>query len=155
MLVRTRRALRLGALITLGAIACAPATTGSLRNARHLGLTSPLTPTSRVIDGARIQRSGSHSALDAIRTFVPGYRWLEARPLDRGWVGSTARPAGALRVVVDGHPVPDAESLGMIPARDILAIHVLNANDAIIRFGPSFSAGAIVIQTVWSLRSLD
>jgi hypothetical protein len=43
----------------------------------------------------------------------------------------------------------------MIPARDLLAIHVLSAPDASIRFGPSFNGGAIVLQTRSSLRPLE
>jgi hypothetical protein len=155
MLARIHRAVCAGALITLGVIACAPATAGSLRPTRNIGSASSLTPTSRVIDADRIQRSGSHSALDAIRAFVPGYRSLESRPVGADWFGTAGASRGALRVLVDGHPVGDLESLRMVPARDIIAIHVLSAPDAMIRFGPGYNGGVIVVQTVGSLRPLD
>lgn len=159
MLARIHRVLCAGALLTVGVMACAPATSTStsaaVRPARNMGPVLPLTPTSRMIDADRIHRSGSHSALDAIRALVPGYRSLESRPLGTEWIGVTAASRGAVRVLVDGHPVGDVESLRMVPARDIIAIHVLSAPDATIRFGPSFNAGAIVVQTVGSLRPID
>jgi hypothetical protein len=160
MLARTHRVLCAGALITVGALACAPATTStsnstSLRPARHVGSTLPLTPTSRVIDADRIQRSGSHSALDAIRALVPGYRSLDSQPAGSDWIGLPGAARGSLRVLVDGHPIGDLESLRMVPARDIIAIHVLSAPDAMIRFGPGFHGGVIVVQTLASLRPLD
>jgi len=155
MLARTHRVLCAGALITVGVLACTPATSTSLRAARHPSPAAPLTPTSRIIDADRIQRSGSHSALDAIRALVPGYRSLETRPVGMDWSGLGGASRGSLRVLVDGHPVGDLESLRMVPARDIIAIHVLSAPDAMIRFGPSFNGGVIVVQTLGSLRPLD
>ncbi|MGQ0715439.1 MAG: hypothetical protein ACT4PJ_17205 [Gemmatimonadaceae bacterium] len=50
--------------------------------------------------------------------------------------------------------VGDVESLRMIPAHDVLAIHVLSAADAMMRFGPLYEGGAIVIQTRAALRRL-
>lgn len=155
MLARIHRALCAGALITLGVIACAPATSSSLRPTRNIGSSLALTPTSRVIDAERIQRSGSQSALDAIRALVPGYRSLESRPMGTEWVGVSSASRGSVRVLVDGHPIGDLESLRMVPARDIIAIHVLSAPDAMIRFGPSYNGGVIVVQTMASLRPLD
>jgi outer membrane receptor for Fe3+-dicitrate len=155
MLARIDRVLCVGALATVGVLACAPATSSSLRDSRHTGSVLPLTPTSRVIDADRIQRSGSQSALDAIRALVPGYRALESRPVGTSWPGTSSMSRGSLRVIVDGHPVSDVESLRMIPARDVLAIHVLSAPDATIRFGPSFAGGAIVIQTLGFLRPME
>lgn len=159
MLARIHRVLCAGALLTVGVIACAPATStstaSSRRPSRNVGPIPPLTPTSRVIDANRIQRSGSRSALDAIRAFVPGYRSLESRAVGTEWSSVAPAPGGSLRVLVDGHPVGDLESLRMVPARDIIAIHVLSAPDAMIRFGPRFNGGAIVVQTLGSLRPLD
>lgn len=157
MLARIHRVLCAGALISIGAVACAPATSTStsLRPARPMGSAMPLTPTSRVIGADRIQRSGSQSALDAIRALVPGYRALDTRPAGTDWIGLPGAARGSLRVLVDGHPIGDVESLRMVPARDIIAIHVLSAPDAMIRFGPSFNGGAIVVQTLGSLRPVD
>lgn len=61
---------------------------------------------------------------------------------------------GVPRIMIDGHPVADVESLRMVRAADILAIHVLSAADATIHFGPSFSNGVIVVQTHALLRRL-
>jgi hypothetical protein len=155
MLARIHRVLCAGALITVGVLACAPATSTSARSARHMGPAAPLTPTSRFIGADRIQRSGSQSALDAIRALVPGYRSLDTRTAGSDWIGLPGASRGSLRVLVDGHPIGDLESLRMIPARDIVAIHVLSAPDAMIRFGPSFNGGVIVVQTLGSLRPLD
>ena len=148
MLARFHRVLGVGTLATLGVIACAPATSGSVREVRYSSAAIPLTATSRLIDAERIQRSGSNTALDAIRALVPGYRSLETRPVGSSWLGTTSTSRGALRVMVDGHPVGDVESLRMIRAQDVVAIHVLSGPDASIRFGPSFNGGAIVIQTL-------
>jgi hypothetical protein len=150
MLALASRVLCAGALLGLGVIACAPATSGARQESRYVGAVAPLTPTARVIDANRIQRSGSNSALDAIRALVPGYRSIDTSP-GTASLGSTILSRGRLRVLVDGHPIADVESLRMIPARDVIAIHVLSAPDATVRFGPSFSGGAIVIQT-WGTR---
>lgn len=154
MLARIHRVLGVGMLATLGLIACAPATSNSMSEGRHAAPAFPLTATSRLIDAERIQRSGSQTALDAIQALVPGYRSIDTSPIGGGWVGAMGMPRGQLRVILDGHPVLDAVSLRMIPATDVLAIHVLSAPDAIIHFGPSFSGGAIVIQTLATLRRL-
>lgn len=155
MFARIHRVLCAGSLMIVGALACAPATSGSVSRPRYGGSSVPLTATSRVIDAERVRRSGAQSALDAIRAFVPGYRSLETRSSAMGWLGTTTALRGPLRVLVDGHPIGDMESLRMVPARDILAIHVLSAPDATMRFGPGFHGGAIVIQTVGSLRPLE
>ena len=155
MLALASRALCVSTLATVGIIACAPATSSSAHESRYLSPVSPLTATSRVIDSERIERSGSNSALNAIRALVPGYRTIDTRPLGSGWVGTSSASRGALRVLVDGHPITDVESLRMIRARDLLAIHVLSAPDATIRFGSEYGGGAIVLQTRNSLRPLD
>lgn len=153
MLARIHRLLCAGGLVTAGVIACAPATSSAVRETRYSGSTVPMTATSRFIGADRIQRSGSQSALDAIRALVPGYRSLESRGSATGWPGITSA-RGALRVLVDGHPIGDLETLRMVPAQNILGIHVLNAADAMMRFGPGFNGGVIVIQTVATLRRL-
>jgi hypothetical protein len=155
MPARTHRALCVSALAVLGVTACAPATSSSARESLYTASVPPLTPTSRVISAERIQRSGSLSALDAIRALVPGYRSIEASQLGATWLGTSAMSRGALRVLLDGHPIADLEALRMIAARDLLAIHILSAPDATIRFGPSFNGGAIVLQTRGALRPVQ
>ena len=152
MLALASRVLCVGALATVGAVACAPATAGSMNESRYAGGVMPLTATSRVIDAERIQRSGSQSALDAIRALVPGYRSIDTRPIGAGWTGLYEPSRGYPRVLLDGHLVSDSESLRMVSARDVLAIHVLSAPDATMRFGPGYTNGAILIQTMATLR---
>ena len=154
MLALASRALCVGTFATVGIIACAPATSSSLQESRYSSAALPLTATSRVINAERIQRSGSTSALDALRALVPGFRGIETAPVGSSWPGLASMPRGVLRVLVDGHPIADVESLRMVPAGEILAIHVLSAPDATIRFGPSFSGGAILVQTQALLRRL-
>jgi hypothetical protein len=155
MLARTHRALSAAVLAMVGAIACAPASSSSLREPLYTSPIPPLTPTSRVIDAARIARSGSQSALDAIRALVPNHRLSDAGPLSAPWVSSTSMSRGTLRVIVDRHPVADIESLRMIPAGDLIAIHVLSGADATIRYGPNYGGGVIVLQTRGGLSPLD
>jgi hypothetical protein len=154
MLARIHRVLCAAALATASATACAPASSSSFREPLYASAT-PLTPTSRVIDATRIARSGSHSALDAVRAFVPNHRLMEVGPVPAPWDAVSSTPRGMLRVLVDGHPIADLESLRMIPAREIIAIHVLSAPDATVRFGSSYHGGAIVIQTRGSFRPFD
>lgn len=152
MPARTHRALCVSALAVVGSLACAPATSNARSEPLYSARILPLTPTSRVIDAERIQRSGSQSALDAIRALVPGYRSITTDQLGLPVLGSNMLSRGAPRVLLDGHPIADLESLRMIRAGELLAIHVLSGPDAAIRFGPSFGGGAIVLQTWASLR---
>jgi TonB-dependent receptor-like protein len=154
MLALTSRALCVGTLATTALIACAPATSSALRESRYPSAAVPLTPTSRVIDAERIRRSGSTSALDAIRALVPGFRSIDTSPLSSSWPGTDLMARGMPRVMLDGSMIVDVELLRMVRATDILAIHVLSAPDATIRYGSSFSSGAIVVQTQASLRRL-
>ena len=154
MLALASRALCVGTLATVGIIGCAPATSSPTRESLSVVPVTPLTPTSRVIDAARITRSGSQTALDALRAFVPSFRRTEERQMDLPWLTASPASREAARVVVDGHPMPDVESLRTIPARDILAIHILNAPDAMMKYGPSFTTGVVVVQTMASFRRL-
>ena len=154
MLALPSRALCVGTLAAVGIIGCAPATSSSLSESRFSSAALPLTATSRVINAERIQRSGSNTALDAIRALVPGFRGIETSPVDSPWRGLASMSRGVSRILVDGHPVADVESLRLVQAADILAIHVLSAADAMIHFGPSFSNGAIVVQTQALLRRI-
>lgn len=155
MLALASRAVCVGTLSVVSILACAPATSSSVHESRYVRAVSPLTATSRVIDGERIERSGSNTALDAIRALVPGYRAIDTRPLGAGWFGTATGARPALRVLVDGHPIGDIETLRMIRARDLVAIHVLSAADATIRYGADYGGGAIVLQTRSWLRPLD
>ena len=155
MLARFHRAPCVVALAALGLIACAPATSSSISESRYRGTVLPLTPTARVIDSERIRRSGSQSALDAIRALVPGHRTIETGPMGVSGFGFGFGSRSAIRVLVDGHPIADLESLRMIAARDLVAIHVLSAPDATIRLGANYAGGAIILQTRSALRPLE
>jgi hypothetical protein len=153
MLARVHRTSCTALAAALGALACATnsAVNGEIRPAASY--TSP-TSTSRVIDAERIARSGSQTAFDALRAFVPSSRLTASGPFSavesRGAV-SAHRP---LPVVLDDHPVLDVESLRLIPARDVLAIRVMSPPEAAMRLGPRYNQGAVLIQTQASLRRL-
>ena len=141
-------------LAAVVATACASGGSGSGRTSPVTASIAPLSPTARVIDGERIARSGVQTALDAIRTFIPSSRMSPVAPATMPWLNLRATGRGTLRVLVDGHLIGDVESLRMIPAHEVLAIHVLSAADATIRFGPQYDGGAIVVQTRAALRRL-
>jgi hypothetical protein len=152
MLARPSRfVLPLAAVV---AMACASAGSGSGRAPSSTARIAPLSPTSRVIDGERIARSGVQTALDAVRTLIPSARMSPVPPATMPWLNSRVTGRGTPRVLVDGHLIGDVESLRMIPAHEVLAIHVLSAADATIRFGPQYDGGAIVVQTRAALRRL-
>ncbi len=139
-------------LLAVVATACASAGSASSRAPSNTARITPLTPTSRMIDRERIARAGVHTALDAIRMLVPNAHLSPTATVP--WLNTRALERGMPRVLVDGHWIGDVESLRIIPARDVLAIHILSATDASIRFGPHYEGGAIVVQTVASLRRL-
>lgn len=141
-------------LVAVILTACASAGSGSGRTPSPTARIAPLSPTSRVIDGDRIARSGVQTALDAVRTLVPSARMSPVAPATMPWLNSRALDRGTPRVLVDGHFIGDVEALRMIPAHEVLAIHVLSAADATIRFGPQYDGGAIVVQTRAALRRL-
>jgi hypothetical protein len=153
MPARPHRSPRAAVLATIGALACAPASSPSYREASHTAPIPSMTAGSRVINAERIARSGSQTALDAVRAFVPRHRLQEIGFLDPPiGVSSSALSRGTMRIILDGQPVADLELLRAIPASQVLAIHVLSGSDAAIRFGPSYDGGAIVLQTWLSLR---
>lgn len=155
MLARITLAMCAAALTVATHLACAPVPPGSLGAPRRSSAISPLTPTSRFVDAAQIARSGSQSALEAVRMLVPAHRLAE---IDVG-LPIASRRAGGLasrgrgRIVVDGHPIFDLESLRAIPAREIVAIHILNMSDAAMVLGPGYEGGAIVVSTQAALRT--
>jgi hypothetical protein len=148
MPVRIYRSHTPAILATVSALACAPASSSSYRDASPV---PSMTPSSRVIDAQRIARSGSNTALDAVRAFVPRHR-MDAIA---GGTAVGSPSTGILRstgIVLDGHPVAELDALRTIPAPHVVAIHILGASEAISRFGPAYGGGAIVVQTWASLR---
>jgi hypothetical protein len=154
MLARSFHSRGVAALATLAMAACA--STASPRSQEYVAQSRLpyLTPTSRVLDAERIQRSGAHTAWDAIRLLVPGYRLQSARVSSLRMFGApdVRRIESSIRLVIDGHQIRDLDALQTIPAQEVVAIHLLNATEAATYFGPGSSGGAIVVQTRTSLR---
>jgi hypothetical protein len=119
MLARSFRSRGVAALATLAMAACA--STASPRSQEYVAqLRLPyLTPTSRVLDAERIQRSGAHTAWDAIRLLVPGYRLQSARVSSLRMFGApdVRRIESSIRLVIDGHQIGDRDALQAIPAQ--------------------------------------
>ena len=155
MPARSFRSSGVAALATLAMAACA-STAVPRSNDDYVARSRvpSLTPTSRVFDAERIARSGSQTALDAVRAFVPNHRLTDMGPVTALGERTRSMSRGTVRIIVDRHPITDVEELRMIPAREIIAIHMLSATDATTHFGPSYHGGAIVIQTRASLRQL-
>lgn len=152
MPVRIDRSHAPAILATISALACAPASSSSYRDAGHTSPVQSMTTTSRVIDAGRIARSGSNTALDAVRAFVPRHR-LDAIAEGTAVRSPSTAPPRRTGIVLDGHPVAELDALRAIPAPQVVAIHILSASDAISRFGPDYSGGAIVVQTwAWMRR---
>lgn len=153
MLSRSFRSRATSALVTLAMAACASSTPTLQHQSRPVSRVVPLTPTSRVLDAERISRSGAHTAWDAIRLLMPGYRFQASRieslrmfsPQDLRSMDS------GIRLVIDGHQLRTLDALQSIPAHEVVAIHLLNATEAATYFGPGSSGGAIVVQTRTSL----
>lgn len=151
MLARFTRVLVVAPLLAMAALACTSTGATSGASLSRSAARMPLTPTSRLIGAEQIARSGVETALDVIRVFVPnGHLAVASSPMARLTTPSMSR--GVRQVLVDGHAIGDLESLRMIPAREVLAIHLLSGADASIRFGPHFGGGAIVVETIASLR---
>lgn len=141
-------------LVAVVAAACASAGSSSGRAPSSAARIAPLSPTGRVISAERIAHSGVQNALDAVRTLVPTFRLRATASATTPWLNTGVLGRGTPRVLIDGHPIADLEQLGTIPAREVLAIHLLSAADATIRFGPMYDGGAIVVQTQASLRRM-
>jgi hypothetical protein len=148
MSVRIYRSHTPAILATISALACTPASSSSHRDA---GYTSPMTTASRMIEAERIARSGSNTALDAVRAFVPRHR-MDAIAEGTAVGDLSAAAPRTTGIVLDDHPVAELDALRTIPASQVVSIHILSASDAISRFGLAYSGGAIVVQTWRSLR---
>ncbi len=153
MLARSFRSAGLITLVVFAMSACASTTPTPSRELPASARIPSLSPMSRVLDAERIHRSSAQTAWDAIRLLVPSYRFQSARgALLQNFGGSDLGSIHSpIRLVIDGHLTGDLDALRAIPARDVIAIHVLNATDAGMYVGPG-SAGAIVVQTRNALR---
>lgn len=141
---------------TLATAACASVDTGVVREQVAVSRVPSLTPTSRVFHPEQIARTGAHTAWDAVRLLVPRYH-LDAASISFPRFGATGISAreSPLRVIIDGHIIDDLAALQMIPASDLLAIHVLSAAEAAWYVGGSGRSDrpALFIQTRQAMRA--
>jgi hypothetical protein len=147
MHARTVRSLGAAALFALALTSCA-STASAPRSETEPLRASPFTPTGRMYDATRINRSGAVTAWDAVRLLVPRYQLdaIRSGSLLFGSSSRAGRPSG-VRLVLDGHPMLDFDPLRAIPAQDVMAIHVLSAAEATqYSFGDG-GQGAILVQT--------
>jgi hypothetical protein len=155
MPARSFRSCGVAALVTLAMAACAStAVPRSNDDYAALSRVPSLTPTSRVFDAERIRRSGAQTAWDAVRLLVPRHRLQSSRgPSLRTFDARDVRYfESSIRLIIDGHQVRDTDALRAIPAREIVAIHVLSETEAVTYFGPGSGGGAIVVHTKTSFR---
>ena len=153
MLARSFRSQAPAALATLVLAACASTTPRMSNEYVIVSRVPPLTPTSRVLDADRIQRSGATTAWDAIRLLVPSYHLQPGRTTSLRMFGPTeGSVAGTTRLMIDGHQIWDLDALQAIPVEEVIAIHLLSATEAATYFGPGTGGGAIVVQTRTMLR---
>lgn len=154
MLASSFRSRGSAALATLAMAACASTAMPLSQESVALPRVPSLTPSSRVIDAERIRRSGAQTAWDAVRLLVPSHRFQS----NRGSALSMLRLSdpryfeSSVRLIIDGHRMPEPDMLRAIAAHEILAIHVLSPTEAATYFGPASSGGAIVIETRTALR---
>ena len=139
---RARRPLlRVGALLSLALLGCAPASarTGAPRAAAGM----------RAISQQEIDTNEARytTAYELVRALRPGM--LTARGATRAvQSAATSWPAAAgIKVYVDGIPFGGIASLAMISARDVRDVQWLSALDATTQFGTGNTAGAIVLTT--------
>jgi hypothetical protein len=151
MLARTFRVCAVAALVTLATAACA--STGSAPSETYLASSRmrSLTPTSRVYDAERIRRSGATTAWDAVRLLVPRYRLEAQQSLSSMLRGPRSTADEPVRLILDGHPIMDMEPLRVIPAQDVVSIHVLSATEAAVYLAGEGGRPAIVVETRYSL----
>lgn len=134
--------LRLGAVLSLVALACAPPT-GSSRSrlvAKHL----------HEIPQAEIEAAAFSfgSAYDIVRTLRPTMMTSRGITTAASQSQSAVREADAsVKVYVNGMWYGGVESLATISANSVREIRWLSAVDATIRFGTGNVAGAIVVST--------
>ena len=112
-----------------------------------------------LITADEIQAMGARSAWDVVnrraRHLNLGNRTQVGLALDErtGSAPKTACPvtggcpAAPAEVYVDGAPVDDIQSLRNILSSDIVRILIMNARDAVTRFGRAAPGGAIVVTT--------
>jgi hypothetical protein len=134
--------LRLGAVLSLIALACAPATASSRNRlvAKHLDEI-----TRAEIETASMQFGTAYDIVRELRpTMVTSRGTTTARSQSQSRVWEADH---SIKVYVDGIRYGGVESLATIPANVVREIRWLSAGDATIRYGTGNVAGAIVVAT--------
>jgi hypothetical protein len=134
---RSRRVrLRVGALLALTLVGCAPPSASARARQTHLY------EISQAEIEAQLGKAGS--AYDIVRRLRPSM--LQSR----GHEGPQSRSPvweanSSIKVYLDGLRYGGVESLETIPANTVLEVRWLSATDATIRFGTGNPAGAIAV----------
>lgn len=130
------------AALTLGACRVPPGSTGSAGPAALRGT---------VITEQDIARMGVRTAWDVVRLRAPRLTYgLDAAGRPTGVRIQEPRSIRADEtplLVVDGVQLTDLSYLGQIPATDVHAIRILNAETAQPLYGLAAAGGAIVVET--------
>ena len=142
---RSRRShpmLRLGAVLSVIALACAPATASSPSRlvAKHLD----------EIPQAEVEAASMQfgTAYDIVRALRPTMLMSRGITTARSQSQSPVWEADhSIKVYVNGIRYGGVESLATIPSNVVREIRWLSAGDATIRYGTGNVAGAIVVAT--------
>ena len=130
--------LRLGALISLTLLGCAPPSASARarqpKNLYEIGQTE--------IEAESI-RGGS--AYDLVSRLRPSMLVSHARPAGPQSRSQTWEANSSIKVYLDGFRYGGVESLATIPASNVVEVRWLSAMDATTRFGTGNTAGAIAV----------
>jgi hypothetical protein len=134
--------LHLGAVLSLIALACAPATASS--HSRLAAKHRDEIPQAE-IEAAAMQVGTAYDIVRLLRPALLTSRGITtARSQSRSPVWEADH---GIKVYVDGIRYGGVESLATIPANTVREIRWLSAGDATIRYGTGNVAGAIVVAT--------
>jgi len=105
----------------------------------------------RVITADAIEKTGAHTAWEALQRTVPFFTFNNSNNGGAGRVEHRGRSSIMLRdqpmVIMDGVELNDFTSLGVMPAADIEQIEVLTGIDATTYYGTGATKGVIRITT--------
>jgi len=133
--------LRIGALLFLTLLGCAPPTPSGRPPRAHL---SPQEISRKEIDAERIRFT---TAYDLVRTLRPGMLATRGISTQAQSLRVPRQARHGIRVYVDDLDFGGVESLTSISAESVLEVHALSALDATTRFGTGHAEGAIIVTT--------
>ncbi|HJR62062.1 MAG TPA: hypothetical protein VJ803_00055 [Gemmatimonadaceae bacterium] len=138
----SRRALLLtgfvpGTIATLAA--CATIPEGPNRGPRDGNALQATTVSSKsIVQSGELTTASARSLYDALRRLRPEFLWpRNATPMypDGFYAG----------VIVDGTPMGDVLSLQTFPAAHVREVRYVTARDAMLRYGPGYEGGALLV----------